>query len=178
MGLPPRRPPSRWRRIVGRLVDPALYLKAVIVLCTLALVVLPLGADAVNAALKPARSADGSCRILSVIDGDTISLWCGGRGVERARLVGFDTPELFSPGCGSEFVAAQRATWALRGMIFQSASIDIIIEGQDRYDRALVTLKLDGRSVASQMIAAGHARAYDGGRRQGWCRDAAARSNT
>ncbi len=169
MGLPPRRPRSRWGRAVGRILDPIFYLKAVMALCALALVVLPLGADAVNAALKPARQGNGTCRILSVIDGDTVSLWCPARGVERARLMGFDAPELFSPACASEFVAAQRATWALRGLIFAADKVEIGFDGRDRYDRALVTLRLDGTSVARAMIAGGNGRAYDGGRREAWC---------
>jgi micrococcal nuclease len=169
MGLPPRRPNSRWRRLLERIFDPMFYLRAVIGICAVALVVLPLVADAVNAALKPARFGNGTCRILSVIDGDTLSVWCTDRGVERARLVGFDAPELFSPGCASELVAAQTATWALRGLIFGARETDIGFEGRDRYDRALVTLRLDGTSVARRMIKDGHGRAYNGGQRDGWC---------
>lgn len=177
MGLPPRKPQSHWCSFVARALDPVFYLKAVIAVGALALIVLPLGADAVNAALKPAWNGDNSCRIMSVIDGDTLSIWCTDRGIERARLIGLDAPELFSPGCGSEFLAAQRATWALRGMIFQARAINIGIEGRDRYDRLLVTLSLDGRAGARQMIARGHAREYDGGQRQSWCEDGSPRSN-
>ncbi len=169
MGLPPRRPTSRWRRIMERVLDPVVYLRAVIGICAVALVVLPLGADVVNATMKPVRDGEGTCRILSVIDGDTLSVWCTGRGMERARLMGFDAPELFSPGCASELLAAQAATWALRGLIFDARQIDIGFDGRDRYDRALVTLRLDGASVARAMIAQGHGRAYGGGRRDGWC---------
>lgn len=169
MGLPPRKPRSRWRRFVDRVLDPVFYLKVVILISGAALIILPLGADAINAALKPARNGETACRILSVIDGDTLSIWCAGRGIERARLTGFDAPELFSPGCASEVVAAQRATWALRGMIFAADRIEIGLEGIDRYDRALVSLRLDGASAARRMIDQGHARPYDGGKRQGWC---------
>ncbi len=169
MGLPPGRPGSRWRRLLARILDPVFYLKAVMAFSTLALIILPLGADAINAALRPARSGAGDCRVLSVIDGDTISLWCARRGIERARLTGFDTPEFYSPGCASELLAAQQATWALRALIFRAATVEIGFEGRDRYGRALVALRLDGRSVAQHMIAAGHARPYQGGPRQSWC---------
>ena len=37
------------------------------------------------------------CRLVKVIDGDTLVLACDGFGVFRARLVGFDTPEIFTP---------------------------------------------------------------------------------
>jgi micrococcal nuclease len=169
VGLPPRKPQSRWRRFVGRVLDPVFYLKAVILVSSAALIVLPLGADAINAALKPARNDKTACRILSVIDGDTLSIWCAGQGVQRARLTGFDAPELFSPRCTSELIAAQHATWALRGLIFDASTVDIAFEGRDRYGRALVMMRLDGKPVAVRMIDAGHGRAYGGGHRDGWC---------
>jgi hypothetical protein len=46
------------------------------------------------------------CRVVSVIDGDTVSMWCPGTGAERARLTGFDAPELFSPQCPAEAAKA------------------------------------------------------------------------
>jgi micrococcal nuclease len=170
MGLPPRRPRSRWRRRLARVLDPVFYLKAVITVGTFALILLPLGADALSAVMKSAQSDAGACRVLAVIDGDTISIWCADRRIERARLTGLDAPELFSPGCPSELLAAQQATWALRAMIFRAKSIEMNFDGQDRYDRALVGLRLDGSSVATRMINAGHARAYQGGVRKGWCK--------
>jgi endonuclease YncB( thermonuclease family) len=165
MGLPPRRPRRWWRR----LADPLVYLKLVIATAAAGLIVLPFVADTVNAVARPARAADGTCRVVRVIDGDTIDLWCSGAGVERARLTGFDAPELFSPRCLSEAVSAHQAKWALRGMIFTADELTVVAKGRDRYDRRLVALYLDGEPVAQRMIGEGHARAYDGGRREGWC---------
>jgi micrococcal nuclease len=164
-----RRPVSWWRRLWSRILDPLFYLRAVIVAASVALLVLPLGADLVNAALKPVNSRQGACRVLSVIDGDTVSLWCEAKGVGRARLTGFDAPELFSPSCLSELVAAQKATWALRLAIFGANRVDVDFKGQDRYRRDLVEMRLDGVPAARQMIAKGHGRTYDGGKRLGWC---------
>ncbi|WP_290897841.1 thermonuclease family protein [Hoeflea sp.] len=39
----------------------------------------------------------------------------------------------------------------------------------DRYGRTLACVYADGRDVAKALIAAGLARPYDGGRREGWC---------
>ncbi len=148
---------------------PEFWLKAAMALAALLLVVLPFVADAVNAALRPVSGPRGDCRILSVIDGDTVLLWCAGDRPERARLTGFDTPELFSPGCPSEYVAAERAKWALRAMIFAADKIRVTPGGRDRYDRLLAAVTLDGVALADRMVAGGHARRYDGGRRRGWC---------
>lgn len=169
MGLPPRRPQSWWRRALGRVLDPVFYLKLVMIVAGLGLVVLPYGADALNAALKPVASADGDCRVLLVIDGDTVKLVCPGRGVETARLMGFDAPEKFSPRCVGEVVAAEQATWGLRRMIFEANTLALERDGTDRYGRVLARLSLDGQDVARLMIKAGYGRTYAGGLRGGWC---------
>lgn len=148
---------------------PAACLKGAVVVAAAALLGLQLVADGVNAALRPASGPEGTCRVLAVIDGDTVTLWCPGGPPERARLMGYDSPELFSPGCAAELIAAERAKWALRLMILGAAKVGLQPEGRDRYGRALVRLTVDGHPVAARMIEAGHGRPYDGGRRRGWC---------
>ena len=114
-------------------------------------------------------SGDTTCRVTSVVDGDTVRVYCPGRGFDSARLTGFDTPEIYSPDCAGELWSGLVATWALRGRISSAEEVSIVFEGRDRYDRRLATLFLDGRPVSRLMIEAGHARAYDGGRRESWC---------
>ena len=109
------------------------------------------------------------CRVVSVIDGDTVSLWCPGTGTERARLTGFDAPELFSPQCPSEAAKALAATWALRTTLWTAGEVTVRRQGTDRWGRALVDMRADGVPVGRGLIAAGLARPYDGGRRAGWC---------
>ncbi len=169
MRLPPYRPPGRLTRFLRRVVNPLFYLKAVIGLGLVGFLILPMLADLVNATMKPVQAAEGPCRILRVVDGDTVTLMCPEAGVESARLVGLDTPEKFSPGCMAEFVAAERAAWALRTLIQRADRLTITREGSDRYGRALVRLELDGQDVADRMIRAGHARRYGGGPRGSWC---------
>ncbi|NJM81961.1 MAG: hypothetical protein HC844_05180 [Tabrizicola sp.] len=151
------------------MADPVFYLRAVIIMAGVGLLLLPFGTDALNAALKPVRGPSGACRILAVVDGDTVKLWCAGRGVENARLLGYDSPEKFSPNCIAELVAAERAGWALRGMILAATDLAVTRRGMDRYDRPLILLRLDGADVAEAMIREGHGRAYEGGKRGGWC---------
>lgn len=164
MGLPPRRP-----RRPRRLADPRFYLKAVIAAVSLGLVVLPAASDAVIAVARPVADGSGSCRVWQVIDGDTVRMWCAGRGSTTARLTGLDAPELFSPSCPAELLAATRAKWALRLAIWTAGEVVLVREGTDRYGRTLVAAFLDGEPLARRMIAAGHARPYSGGRREGWC---------
>lgn len=109
------------------------------------------------------------CTILRVVDGDTVRITCPGRTNFRARLVGFDTPEVFHYGCRSELAAGQRATRALEAQIAAAKRITFVFQGPDRYGRELTILYLDDRNIATTMIEAGLARPYDGGRRPGWC---------
>lgn len=154
-----------WR--VPDLSDPRGVLKAAMVVAALAL----MGVQVVpDAALAVAGSQSGpGCRAVSVVDGDTVRLWCPGRGLERARLMGFDTPEVFSPQCAGELAAGLRATRALRRMLREAGQVTWVREGTDRYGRVLVRGFVDGAPVAGAMIAGGHARSYAGGQRQGWC---------
>jgi micrococcal nuclease len=115
-------------------------------------------------------SGDAQCSIGRVVDGDTLKVWCPRRGLFSARLRGLDTPEVFSPGCISEFVLGVRATWALRQRLWAAEDVQMVFGGVDRYDRRLMWLYLDGTNVASPMIADGLARAYAGGPRGSWCR--------
>ncbi len=111
----------------------------------------------------------GQCRVVAVIDGDTVSIWCGGTAFDRARLTGFDTPEVFSPQCAAERWLGLRAIVALKGAMWSARRIHLDPGARDRYDRVLVRMTIDGRSVGNGLIAQGLARPYSGGRRQGWC---------
>lgn len=165
----PARPPGVLTRLLRRLADPRFYLGAVMAVAVMGLVVLPSVADLLNAVTRTAVSDLGPCRIISVIDGDTVTLMCQDSGIGRARIGGYDTPEKYAPKCLGEFLAAERAAWALRTLIQKADRTEITHQGTDKHGRALVVLTLDGLDVARAMIRAGHARAYGGGLRGSWC---------
>ena len=48
------------------------------------------------------------CRVTGVIDGDTVERACRGKSGVRARLAGYDAPDLFSPLCVSDMPARSR----------------------------------------------------------------------
>lgn len=169
MGLPRRRPPGPLTRFLQRAFSLRSLVRLTMMGAVALLVLLPLIADLVNAAMKPVAGESGTCRILRLVDGDTVTLMCPEEGMESARLTGFDTPEKFSAKCLGEFMAAERATWALRTLIQRAERLRVVHEGRDRYGRALVRLELDGVDVARLMVQAGHARVYAGGLRGGWC---------
>ena len=152
MGLPPRRPRRRRFRAYLGLVTVLLVLFGVRV------------GDVVNAGLT---RTDG-CRIYAIVDGDTVWMNCPGSGSQRTRLMGFDTPEL-QDECGRELMMAVLATHALRWELWRAGEISVRERGQDRYDRRLAQVRVEGELLSRRMIDTGLARFYGGGIRRGWC---------
>jgi micrococcal nuclease len=109
------------------------------------------------------------CSVVRVIDGDTLDLSCPGRGTERARITGYDAPELFSASCAAERAAADQARRVLENWTRNAYPLEVAFTGRDRYDRALVDMRLGGSRVAAAMVEAGHGRRYFGALRGGWC---------
>ena len=114
--------------------------------------------------------------VIRTIDGDTflarVHLASGLEPVTRVRLRGIDAPEL-KAACPEELQMAEAATDALRALLGEGA-VTISNIGPDKYservDADVATRKTP--NVSSALLAAGHARAYNGGHRSGWCANA------
>jgi micrococcal nuclease len=115
------------------------------------------------------RPMTSGCQVVGVVDGDTLDLACAGIGGLRARLVGYEAPELFAPRCTGELAAARRARDALEGWVMQGPRTEVAFLGSDRYGRTLVDMRLGGQRVAKAMVGAGNGRRYLGNVRRGWC---------
>jgi micrococcal nuclease len=74
-------------------------------LTVVGLIVLPLVADLVNAATKPILAEGDAERVAFCASSTAIrSRSCAPRrGMQSARLMGFDTPEKYAPKCLTEF---------------------------------------------------------------------------
>lgn len=106
-----------------------------------------------------------------VYDGDTIII-----DEQRLRLLEIDTPEISKPRCRREEKIGLQARDALRTLIAQAKTIEIINSGQiDRYDRPLIQIKLDGEYAGQSLITQGLAVTYRPGsaawkqRKKHWC---------
>jgi endonuclease YncB( thermonuclease family) len=90
----------------------------------------------------------------------------------RVRLRGIDAPEL-KASCAQELRMAEAATGALRTLLGEG-DVMIFNIGPDKYAGRIVAEVATRRSgnVSTAMVAAGHARSYGGGRRNGWCANA------
>ena len=103
-------------------------------------------------------------RVVSVYDGDTITLLCYVRGQQvrwRTRLMGFDAPEMKSRDPG-EKEKAKAAKCFLQTML-PKYPFRVTVFGVDKYGRLLVDLKYKGRKISDIMIENNHAYAYNGG---------------
>jgi len=111
-----------------------------------------------------------SATIVRVVDGDTLLVdatpWPQQTIEVYVRLRGIDAPELHAR-CMAVREAAERAQSALEEMIEADRPIQLShISGDKYFGRILADVTLsNGRNPAQDLLAAGYARAYDGGRK-------------
>jgi endonuclease YncB( thermonuclease family) len=107
-----------------------------------------------------------------VIDGDTlrvrVTVWFGQELVVGVRLRGVDAPERRG-ACESERRRAAAATAALARLVGGGAVTLTDIEGDKYFGRVVADVRAGRIDVAEALVRSGHARAYDGGARGGWC---------
>jgi micrococcal nuclease len=114
-----------------------------------------------------------SVDVIRTIDGDTfealVHLEQGRDLMTRVRLRGIDAPEL-KASCREELEKAEAATDALRQLLSQGG-VAIYNIGPDKYQGRVVADVATRRTdnVSAALLAAGHARSYNGGHRSGWC---------
>ena len=100
-----------------------------------------------------------SASVIRTIDGDTavfaIDIWPGLTGTAHIRVLGVDTPEMK----GETRPAAEKAreftrAWLDKGEVL--LTIGCGRPAQDSFGRYLAVVTRDGKSLADEIIAAGH----------------------
>lgn len=100
-----------------------------------------------------------------VVDGDTI--WHEG---EKLRIADIDAPETHPPRCSQEAQLGEAATRRLQTLLNQGPfALKTVKRDTDRYGRKLRIVERNGISLGQILVREGLARAYMGGRREGWC---------
>ncbi|MBL9036589.1 MAG: thermonuclease family protein [Rhodospirillaceae bacterium] len=113
--------------------------------------------------------------VLAVKDGDTLAVALPGLPAAlnpvAIRVRGIDTPETGGRAkCAAERKLASRATDFTRDAVRHGRQVEFAAPSWDKYGgRIDADVWIDGTSLARQLIDAGLARAYDGGKRRGWC---------
>lgn len=109
--------------------------------------------------------------VVRVIDGDTLVVaarpWPDLTIDATVRLAGVDAPEMRG-ACPAESAMAVAARDLARVVVGDRVRLHAI--GRGKYGRVVAEVFNEaGDSLADVLLAAGLARAYDGGRREGWC---------
>ena len=125
---------------------------------------------------SPVHAADYAWPVVRVVDGDTVAVDASADmppelSKLKVRLLGVDTPEKGGRAkCVSERMAGQAATAFTRSTIAGSRTVIIHDPFWGKWGgRVIAEIIVDGRSLSNALIAEGHGRPYDGGRRQPWC---------
>lgn len=111
--------------------------------------------------------------VTRVIDGDTfearVHVWPGIDITTRVRLRGIDAPE-FNARCMEERVRAEAARDRLAALL-DEGEVFVSRVGLGKYGGRVLAAAATRKTpdVSSALLQAGLARAYDGGRRDGWC---------
>ena len=130
------------------------------------------------AALSPAAHAGEvlpgpiPAKIVSVYAGDTITvrahIWLGQDVETKVRLDGIDTPEI-NGKCDDEKTLAVKARDFLAEQAGDAVMLRDIHYGKYA-GRVVASVSTEsGIDLVAALIAAGHGRAYSGGKRRGWC---------
>ena len=101
-----------------------------------------------------------------VTDGDTITVTQNGF-KSTIRLVGIDAPEKSRKKHDPGQPFSQTSTKYLAGMVLNNY-VDIVPYGNDRYDRTLGVVYVDGKNVNLEMVKTGLAEVYRGKPAQGF----------
>lgn len=115
--------------------------------------------------------------VVRVVDGDTLlvraHIWVDQQVRVAVRIRGIDAPEL-SAGCAGEHALAVSAADFVRKAVSGRTVRLSAVSGGKYFGRVLADVTTaDGRALGPELVAAGLARPYDGGRRTDWCGSAA-----
>ena len=86
------------------------------------------------------------------------------------RLAGIDTPEMKGI-CEEEKALARQAQAFTQKLMVQAQKIELQEPKRDKYFRVLARVMADGQEVAQELVKAGLARSYDGGKKERWCQE-------
>lgn len=118
--------------------------------------------------------------VVRVYDGDTFYIDIPNTNPLFGKSIGvrintIDTPEMRS-SCKilekklAEKALAKRAKLLLQKRISKAKHIKLVNPARDKYFRILAEVDIDGRMFSDELVAAGLAKPYDGGTKEGWCK--------
>src|ERR671911_374233 len=125
----------------------------------------PQGAQKPQGTQKPRQSPQkdhqrerrpGGVLVVSVVDGDTFDISPAVRGMDRVRMIGMDTPEVYG---GTEPCGPEASEFTTRHLEGRRVTLGVGEDPKDPYGRLLAWVWLDGQMFNKMLVSAGLAEA-------------------
>lgn len=94
--------------------------------------------------------------VVSVVDGDTFDISPAIRGMDRVRMIGVDTPEVYG---GTEPCGPEASEYTTRHLEGRRVTLGVGEDPKDPYGRLLAWVWLDGQMFNKMLVSAGLAEA-------------------
>ncbi|MBF0293537.1 MAG: thermonuclease family protein [Nitrospinae bacterium] len=111
--------------------------------------------------------------VIEVVDGDTLRLnvnvWPKLYEKTLFRVAGVNAPEIHGKISDCEKTAGQAAKTFTSAFVLSATEVIISGVKLEKYGRALGHLSVNSQDLGKALLAAGHARPYNGGRKELWC---------
>jgi micrococcal nuclease len=98
----------------------------------------------------------GGVLVVSVVDGDTFDISPAVRGMDRVRMIGVDTPEVYG---GTEPCGPEASKFTTRHLEGRRVTLGVGEDPKDPYGRLLAWVWLDGQMFNKMLVSAGLAEA-------------------
>jgi micrococcal nuclease len=104
----------------------------------------------------PQKERPAGVLVVSVVDGDTFDISPAVRGMDRVRMIGVDTPEVYG---GTEPCGPEASEYTTRHLEGRRVTLGVGQDPKDPYGRLLAWVWLDGQMFNKMLVLAGLAEA-------------------
>src|SRR5829696_2661256 len=105
---------------------------------------------------RPQKERPAGVLVVSVVDGDTFDISPPVRGMDRVRMIGVDTPEVYG---GTEPCGPEASEFTTRHLEGRRVTLGVGQDPKDPYGRLLAWVWLDGQMFNKILVLAGLAEA-------------------
>src|SRR5215203_95113 len=105
---------------------------------------------------RPQKERPAGVLVVSVVDGDTFDISPAIRGMDRVRMIGVDTPEVYG---GTEPCGPEASEYTTRHLEGQRVTLGVGEDPKDPYGRLLAWVWIDGQMFNKMLVLAGLAEA-------------------
>ena len=106
--------------------------------------------------VRPQKERPAGVLVVSVVDGDTFDISPAVRGMDRVRMIGVDTPEVYG---GTEPCGPEASEYTTRHLEGRRVTLGVGEDPEDPYGRLLAWVWLDGQMFNKMLVLAGLAEA-------------------